>query len=409
LFIPINLVFKDEDNSPTATYGYIPLHSVLKDEDSVLKDTTAAYAYIPMRSVFKGREDSPTATNPYDHLPNVGSKGEDYDAYGLHQLFGSQMPTHKHQNQSNTAYSEQTQTDNSPFCDSTTQLADQPIGEKDKTPIVNCSDHKLSDHKQKSLMYESIPGPADSCSQQYQQVPLTDNPSYYPFSKLAAQSASQSIGKKDNGRVHKQESFVYASIPRPADQPDSYSQQYQQIPQTDNPSYSFYELAAQSASQSTGEKDKASSDYCNYGRVHKQESYLYASIPGPADQPDSYSQQYQQIPQTNDASYSGSAAQSASQSIGEKDETSSDYCSYHKLSDHKHESYLYATIPGPPDQPEQQYQHTPNYNQDEHNPHNLEVGSKILYGNPLCSGVIKWMGHPRGLNCLHAGIEMVCS
>ena len=41
------------------------------------------------------------------------------------------------------------------------------------------------------------------------------------------------------------------------------------------------------------------------------------------------------------------------------------------------------------------------------NPHNLVVGSAVLYGTPPLSGVIKWMGYPIGVNSYSAGIEMV--
>ena len=41
------------------------------------------------------------------------------------------------------------------------------------------------------------------------------------------------------------------------------------------------------------------------------------------------------------------------------------------------------------------------------NPHNLVVGSTVVYGTPPLSGVIKWMGYPIGVNSYSAGIEMV--
>lgn len=43
-----------------------------------------------------------------------------------------------------------------------------------------------------------------------------------------------------------------------------------------------------------------------------------------------------------------------------------------------------------------------------YNPHNLELGSMIQYGNPLRYGVIKWVGHlPGPTTSLVAGVEMV--
>ena len=74
--------------------------------------------------------------------------------------------------------------------------------------------------------------------------------------------------------------------------------------------------------------------------------------------------------------------------------------------DNRYMSHSYDSIqPGPYSQ---RYQHTAMANYDQmDNPHNLGVGSKILYGNPSRSGVIKWIGIPGGVNALYAGIEMV--
>lgn len=87
---------------------------------------------------------------------------------------------------------------------------------------------------------------------------------------------------------------------------------------------------------------------------------------------------------------------------------SDDYRGYGSgYKDHRYRSHSYDSIqPGPFGQ---QYQRTAmaNYDQME-NPHNLGVGSMILYGNPSRPGVIKWMGYPNGVNALFAGIEMVC-
>ena len=41
------------------------------------------------------------------------------------------------------------------------------------------------------------------------------------------------------------------------------------------------------------------------------------------------------------------------------------------------------------------------------NPHNLEIGSLIQFGNPPCYGVIKWIGPIPEANCKMAGVEVV--
>ena len=43
------------------------------------------------------------------------------------------------------------------------------------------------------------------------------------------------------------------------------------------------------------------------------------------------------------------------------------------------------------------------------NPHNLEEGSLIQFGNPPCYGVIKWIGSFPEANCTMAGVEVVSS
>ena len=57
------------------------------------------------------------------------------------------------------------------------------------------------------------------------------------------------------------------------------------------------------------------------------------------------------------------------------------------------------------DQSDPYTQPTPGSNQI--NPHNLQIGSLIQYGDPPCYGMIKWIGYPPGVNDLIAGIEMV--
>ena len=50
----------------------------------------------------------------------------------------------------------------------------------------------------------------------------------------------------------------------------------------------------------------------------------------------------------------------------------------------------------------------PNPQSSNDNPHNLEVGSMIQFGNPPCYGVIKWMGTlPETEHVLMAGVEVV--
>ena len=66
------------------------------------------------------------------------------------------------------------------------------------------------------------------------------------------------------------------------------------------------------------------------------------------------------------------------------------YASGHK--DDRYRSLSLDSVPWPPSQI---------------NPHNLVVGSTVVYGTPPLSGVIKWMGYPIGVNSYSAGIEMV--
>ena len=42
------------------------------------------------------------------------------------------------------------------------------------------------------------------------------------------------------------------------------------------------------------------------------------------------------------------------------------------------------------------------------NPHNLQVGAMIQFGNPPCYGIIKWIGSLPSYGCLMAGVEVVC-
>ena len=71
---------------------------------------------------------------------------------------------------------------------------------------------------------------------------------------------------------------------------------------------------------------------------------------------------------------------------------------------YQQESHYYSP---PPHQPHNnlQYHGTPDDTQN--NPHNLVVGSMILYGDPPCTGMIKWIGHLPGACFLVAGVEMV--
>ena len=41
------------------------------------------------------------------------------------------------------------------------------------------------------------------------------------------------------------------------------------------------------------------------------------------------------------------------------------------------------------------------------NPYDLEVGSVIQYGEPVCCGVIKWIGNLPDETGMFAGVEMV--
>ena len=41
------------------------------------------------------------------------------------------------------------------------------------------------------------------------------------------------------------------------------------------------------------------------------------------------------------------------------------------------------------------------------NPHNLQVGAMIQFGNPPCYGIIKWIGSLSSYGCLMAGVEVV--
>jgi len=177
-------------------------------------------------------------------------------------------------------------------------------------------------------------------------------------------------------------------------------------------------LPTQLSSLSTKVRDMLSSSPSSstgYGSGydhHQLGSQLYETIPGPVNQPGQ--QQYQQAHQSDFHSLSGPVTQfTSSQPFVVRGKTSSSNPSnnYSYDSHQQQESHSYANMQGHADQHDSykaQYQHTSNYNQAEHNPHNFEVGSKILYGNPPCSGVIKWMGHPHGMNYFYAGIEMVC-
>jgi len=42
------------------------------------------------------------------------------------------------------------------------------------------------------------------------------------------------------------------------------------------------------------------------------------------------------------------------------------------------------------------------------NPHNLDVGNMIQFGNPPCYGIIKWIGSLPNYERIMAGVEMVC-
>ena len=109
---------------------------------------------------------------------------------------------------------------------------------------------------------------------------------------------------------------------------------------------------------------------------------------------------------------SASAGPLSGVSMGVRNRPSSnpadDHNSYgDRYKDHNsYRSHSYGSIQ--PGLYNQQYQHTAmaNYHQID-NPHNLGVGSMILYGNPSRYGVIKWMGTPNGVNAVFAGIEMV--
>lgn len=51
--------------------------------------------------------------------------------------------------------------------------------------------------------------------------------------------------------------------------------------------------------------------------------------------------------------------------------------------------------------------HIKTANSSQPNPHNLEVGSIIQYGEPAQCGVIKWIGYLPGQTEISAGVEMV--
>ena len=75
---------------------------------------------------------------------------------------------------------------------------------------------------------------------------------------------------------------------------------------------------------------------------------------------------------------------------------------------HRQVSHQYEPVPGPVDQPNphsQHHQQHPASNQP--NPYNLEEGSMILYGDPPCPGIIKWLGYLPEVSPLTAGVEMV--
>ena len=72
---------------------------------------------------------------------------------------------------------------------------------------------------------------------------------------------------------------------------------------------------------------------------------------------------------------------------------------------HLQVQHPYEPMPGP------FYHHDP-YNQQHQNPDNInpykiEEGSMILFGDPPCSGMVKWVGYLPDANVLLAGVEMV--
>ena len=58
--------------------------------------------------------------------------------------------------------------------------------------------------------------------------------------------------------------------------------------------------------------------------------------------------------------------------------------------------------------PQQGYKPTkPDLQPSNDNPHNLEVGALMQFGNPPCYGIIKWIGSLPDTNCVMAGVELV--
>jgi len=75
---------------------------------------------------------------------------------------------------------------------------------------------------------------------------------------------------------------------------------------------------------------------------------------------------------------------------------------------HRQFSHHYEPIPGLPDQSDPyNQQHQQNPRSDQINPHSLEKGSMILYGDPPRPGMIKWIGYLPESNVLTAGVELV--
>jgi len=70
---------------------------------------------------------------------------------------------------------------------------------------------------------------------------------------------------------------------------------------------------------------------------------------------------------------------------------------------HQQVSHQYTPIPGFPNR----QQHQQNPGSEQINPHNLEVGLMIIYGDPPHPGIIKWIGYLPETNVLSAGIELV--
>ena len=66
--------------------------------------------------------------------------------------------------------------------------------------------------------------------------------------------------------------------------------------------------------------------------------------------------------------------------------------------------HQYEPVPGSVNQPDPYSQQC----RQNSNPFKLEKGSMILYGDPPCAGIVKWIGYlPEAANVLIAGIELV--